>query len=121
MAEKTTAAPAAATPKKKKGWLIALIIFIIVLASFVGWMVYDHHKTLENIKTLVQAEADKYTDKEAALSILVDLANEVLMSRTERKTAKDYAKANKVSYEQAVTDRAIALAHSMGYISNTPA
>jgi len=113
MADETT------TTKKKsgKGWMIGGITVLLLLAVWFAWVTYDHHSTLVKVKALLVDESEKYSPRDAeALKVMADLANEIISNRAERRTVKDYAAAQKVSYEQAIVDRVMALARSLNYL-----
>ncbi len=110
----TAAAPA---KKKSRKFLIGALITIFVIAALFGTHFYMHHNMLKSIEAKIDEESKKYSDPAYAKTIITDMANEIISSRSRKKTVKDYAKNNKVSFEEALVDFSINSATVTGLLS----
>lgn len=102
--------------KSRKGWFYGGLILLFLIALYFGYMTYSHNQLVKRVKELLAVESEKYSDPAAAMKVLVDVCNEAISDKQERRTIRNYAKANKISYEEAIVDRTLKLARSFTYL-----
>lgn len=109
-------APVTVTKSGKK-WLVTIIIVILILGGVFFFMVRSHKKSLEAMKSLINAEAKNYSaHQQQVTDLITDTCAEIISDRSERMLAKKYAKEMSISYEQAVVDMAMGKLRAMKYL-----
>lgn len=109
---------AAAPAKVSKGLkitLIAVVIVLVVIASFVAYRLFFefNKKTIEGY--IIAGTAD-YSDKATASRIMRDGVQHILSSKSLTDQVKEYAKASNIPCEKALVDAAILQAKAYGYL-----